>query len=825
MAAQLPNPSSVIAELENFDQDSGGFLEGLLFKNRPLILFLCLLATLFLGFEATKTKLNASFEKMIPTEQPFIVNFLRHYQDLQGQGNAINIVVQANNGNIIDAHYLAVLQRINDKVFLLPGVDRPFMTSLWTPSTRWRTVTADGMAGGPVMGASYDGSPAQLSIVRQNIEETGQVGQLVSGDFSSSVIYAPLMSTNNLTGKPLDYGALARQLNALRLEYASQGVTLHIVGFAMVVGEMINGIDKILLFFGVSILFAAGMLFWYTRCARSTLLVVAASLIAVTWQMGLIPLLGFDLNPYSVLVPFLVFAIGMSHGAQKMNGVMQDIGRGTHPLIAARYTFRRLFLAGFAALTCDAVSFAVLMTIHIEAIRELAMIASLGVAILIFTNLIMLPMLLSYTGVNRQAALRSLHAEAATAGQQRAHPMWRFLDLFTQRRYARIAIAAALGLGIVGWAAGRNVQVGDLNQGAPELRQNSQYNLDNAYFLQHYESGSDTFVVLVDTPPGACFSIDTLAVMDDLGWRLAQLPQVQSAYSSASFAKMMTMFDTEDSPKWDALVNQGSIDDFSQFIPFSLVDQSCSFMPIYVALTDHKSTTLDTVVNAVQSFAADKANQGGDFKISLAGGNAGIAAATNIVIRNANRQMLYLVYAAVIIFCFITFKSWRAVLCAVLPLILTSILSQALMVWLGIGIKVATLPVIALGVGIGVDYALYVLSITLKQLREGATLSHAYYRTLLFTGKVVLLTGFTLAAGVATWVLAPIKFQADMGLLLSFMFIWNMLGALILLPALACFLLPERLFRQPAEAAGARPCAAPKPDAYHRIVPEVQTLP
>jgi predicted RND superfamily exporter protein len=157
--------------------------------------------------------------------------------------------------------------------------------------------------------------------------------------------------------------------------------------------------------------------------------------------------------------------------------------------------------------------------------------------------------------------------------------------------------------------------------------------------------------------------------------------------------------------------------------------------------------------------------------------------------------MLYLVYAAVIIFCFITFRSWRAVLCAVLPLILTSILSQALMVMLHIGIKVATLPVIALGVGIGVDYALYVLSICLKQLRDGATLSMAYHRTLLFTGKVVLLTGFTLAAGVVTWVFAPIKFQADMGLLLSFMFVWNMLGALILLPSLAYFLLPQKLFK------------------------------
>jgi len=119
------------------------------------------------------------------------------------------------------------------------------------------------------------------------------------------------------------------------------------------------------------------------------------------------------------------------------------------------------------------------------------------------------------------------------------------------------------------------------------------------------------------------------------------------------------------------------------------------------------------------------------------------------------------------------------------------------MVWLNIGIKVATLPVLALGVGIGVDYALYVLSILLRFLRTGMPLPQAYFETLMSTGKVVLLTGFTLAFGVGTWMFAPIKFQADMGLLLSFMFLWNMLGAMVLLPALACFLLPARLFAAP----------------------------
>ena len=811
MANHGATPSPVIAEIADFDRNSGSRAERLLFNNRLVILLGCLFLTLFLGFQATKTTLNASYDSMLPIHHPFIVNYFKHYDDLQSQENAIRIAVSADHGTIIDAHYLSVLQRISDEVYLLPGVNRPYMTSLWTSNTRWVAVTPDGLSSGPVIFDQFSGSKSDLALVQKNIGETGQIGQLVSPDFTSSMIYVPLLEHNNLTGKPLDYGDLARRLNAIRDKYASQGVTLHIVGFAMIVGDMINGLDRILFFFGVSILLATAVLYWYTRCIRSTALVVTDSLVAVVWQLGLLPMLGFDLTPYSILVPFLIFAIGMSHGAQKMNGVMQDIGRGTHPLISARYTFRRLFVAGFAALTCDAVSFAVLLTIKINAIQELALIASMGVAILIFTNLIMLPMLLSYTGVSKAAAVRSLRHEAAAGDDRVSHPLWNFLDLFTQRRYAAIAILGAVVLGGAGWVVGQRVQVGDLAPGAPELRQNSQYNRDNGYILKNYAIGNDSFIVLVDTPANHCYDISTLLTLDDLDWQLDQLPGVENASSIASFGENATMLMTENSPKWFANVNSdATVQDYAQTVPASLANFSCNFDPIYVSLLDHKATTLNAVVKTVQDFAALPQNQSTDFKISLAGGNAGVAAATNIVVAQANESMLALVYASVILFCFITFRSWRAVVCAVLPLVLTSILAQALMVLLHVGIKVATLPVIALGVGIGVDYALYVLSILLRQLRQGATLSEAYHRTLLFTGKVVVLTGFTLAAGIVTWAFAPIKFQADMGLLLAFMFLLNMLGALILLPSLCYFLLPARLFRQEAVSAIAvRPIAQP----------------
>ncbi len=802
MAHGVEIEAPVIEDVAAFDRHSGSILERLLFNNRPIILLVCLFLTVVLGFEATKIRLNASFEQMIPTHQQFIVNYFKHYEELQGQGNEIRIAVAANRGTILNAHYLNVLQHVNDDAFLLPGVDRAFMTSLWTPNSRWIAVTPDGLTGGPIITQDYDGSPAQLQIVAKNILNSGQIGSLVSPDYKSSMITIPLLDHDNVTGKALDYGDLGRQLDALRAKYAAQGVTLHITGYAMIVGDLINGIATILGFFLASVAIATAMLFWYTRCVRSTGLVVVSSLIAVTWQLGLLPLLGYDLNPYSVLVPFLIFAIGMSHGAQKMNGVMQDIGRGTHPLVAARYTFRRLFMAGFAALTCDVVSFAVLLTIKIEAIRQLALIASIGVAILIFTNLIMLPMLLSYTGVSAKAARRSMQAETDGQPHAAASALWKFLDLFTVRRYALIALVCAFVLGAFGWFVGRNVQVGDLNQGAPELRANSLYNQDNAYIASHYSIGNDNFVVMVDTPKYQCNSYPIVSMMDDLEWRLQQLPQVESTSSIGTASRQMAMLLTEDSDKWfEVSGNQYFLDDIFPNLPSSLVTMDCNFLPLYVSLTDHRAKTLDSVVKLVEAFRDKPENQIPGVSISLAGGNAGIEAATNIVIEHANAEMLYLVYAAVTLFCLVAFRSWRAVICAVLPLILTSILGQAIMVWLGIGIKVATLPVIALGVGIGVDYALYVLSIVLKHLRQGESLSTAYYRTLNFTGKVVLLTGFTLATGVATWVFAPIKFQADMGLLLSFMFLWNMLGALVLLPALAYFLLPVSLFQQTAKEA------------------------
>jgi predicted RND superfamily exporter protein len=800
-------------DLPAFDRRSGNLLERMVFNNRLFIIVACTIVTFVLAFAAaTKLVVNASFEKMVPQSQPYIKNYLEHQKDLRGLGNALRVVVENVDGDIFDPRYIEALKQISDELFLTRGVDRAWVKSLWSPAVRWTEVTEEGFRGGPVMPDAYNGSPQSEEQLKQNIGRSGIVGSLVANNFKSSMIFVPLLDRDPATGKRIDYHELSKVLEEkIRAKYELAGavdpgvlgkqsakVRIHVIGFAKLIGELIDGLFKVMMFFGIAAMIASALIFAYTRCVRSTALVIACSMIAVVWQLGLVALAGFELDPFSILVPFLVFAIGVSHGAQKMNGIMQDIGRGTHKLVAARYTFRRLFLAGLTALLADAVGFAVLMVIDIPVIRDLAMTASVGVAVLIFTNLLLLPVLLSYTGVSKAAAHRSLRDERAETAGSGASAAWRWLDRFTTREWAFGAIGAAAMLAIVGLAVSTQLRIGDLDAGAPELRADSRYNRDNAYITSNYALSSDQFALIVKTGKEGCLKYPTLVEADRLAWMLKQVPGVQTTVSLADAARQITAGSFEGNPKWLTINrNQDVLNYAAQQASVNnpdLFNTECSVMPVIAYLADHKAETLARVVSAAAAFAEQHNDSERTFL--LAAGSAGIEAATNMVVAQANRTMLLYVYAAVVILCFVTFRSWRAVVVAVVPLVLTSILCEALMVWLGIGVKVATLPVIALGVGVGVDYALYLLSVQLARQRDGVPLGEAYRQAVQFTGKVVALVGITLAAGVITWVFSPIKFQADMGILLTFMFLWNMLGALILIPALSYVLLPTSRVRK-----------------------------
>jgi hypothetical protein len=792
--------------------ESEPFLERVLFAARPLVLTILALLTVVFAYGMTQIKLDSSIEKYIPLKHEFIKNYLVHKDEL-GSVSKIKISIENIDGDIFNKDYMETLQHINDEIFFIKGVDRSAMKSLWTPNVRWTEVTEEGFQGGPIIPATYDGSNESLEQLRQNILKSGQVGRLIANDFSSSIIDIPLIEVDPDTGEKLDYQALSNAIEEkIREGFGSDKITIYVTGTPKKLADLLDGVSSIGWFFFFAMVFTAVLLFLYSRCVRGTLIPIIASLIAVVWQLGALALMGFTIDLYSVLVPFLIFAIGISHGVQIISGIAIESGKGANKLMASRLAFRGLYVPGMLALLSDGLGFLTLLFIEIGVIQELAIAASVGVAMIIVTNLVLVPLIMSYVGISK-SGIR--HAEDS---EQAAPKLWRGLSKIASKKVAPFPIIIAIVLAVAGVYQSQSLKIGDLDAGAPELRQDSRYNLDNAYMVSNYSTSSDVFLVMVETAKEQCNSFKVMDAIDRFMWYMENVPGVQSTVSMVTVSKLVTKGMNEGNLKWSALSrNQTILNTSIQRAPSTLLNQDCSMAPVIVYLNDHKAETLENAVAAVKVFkekfddnvdakyfemgiaGIEAAISAGELnsvpvRFQLASGNAGIEAATNEVIGNAQNTMLIFVYAVVFALCFATFRSLRAIACILIPLALTSILCQALMAYLGIGVKVATLPVIALGVGIGVDYGIYIYNRLEVMLIAGKTLQEAFYETLKSTGKAVSFTGITLAIGVGTWILSPIKFQADMGILLVFMFVWNMLGALILLPALATFILkPEQI--------------------------------
>lgn len=768
-------------------------LERAIFAYRPVLMALFLLATVFFAYQTAGLRPDASFEKMIPMDHPFIKSFMKHRADLGAGGSTIQVAVEHTSGDIFDAEYLDLLQQINDEVFYLPGVDRNRMRSLWTPNVRWIEVTELGYEGDKVIDADYDGSERAMTQLRQNILRSGEVGRLVSDNYRSSIVQAPLIDRDPTTGEPLNYWKLSRSLEQdVRQKYEqlsmdSSGqprVRIHIIGFAKIVGDLLDGITAIFLFAIITLAITSILLFLYTRSLSGTLTPLLCSVIAVIWQLGLLTTLGYGLNAYSILIPFLVFAIGVSHGVQIINAILGESVAGQDKLNAAKRSFRTLYVPGMTALVSDAIGFITMVLIPIQVIKDLGIAASVGVAVIVLTNLVLLPVLMSYFGISKKAAER---LRTRRAGKSRT-TTWRLLSNFANGRVARVSVLIAATGFAVGIYGGQNLKIGDLDPGAPELRPDSRYNLDNQFITDNYATSSDIMVIMVETAEQECTRYRNLDLVDRFTWHMRNIPGVNSAMAATEVSKLVAAGYNEGNLKWATITrNQRLLGITFNQMPTSLMNSTCSLLPVALFLDDHKAETLQSVVDAAQAFA-DEHNQE-DLRFVLAAGNAGIEAATNQEIAVAQTRMMLLIYGVVCALVFISFASWRAVLCIVVPLALTSFLCQALMAYLEIGVKVATLPVIALGVGVGVDYGIYIYSKLAWFLRRGLGIQEAYYNTLTTTGEAVSLTGAMLAVGVATWIWSPIKFQADMGMLLTFMFLLNMVGALWLLPALAHYLL------------------------------------
>ena len=755
------------------------WVEQWLFRHRVrFLVFFLVLTALFLGF-ATQTKVDARFEKQLPLGHEYIQKF-REFESEFGGANRVVLAMIVEEGEIFNEDYFNKLDSLTKDVYAMPGVDQASVTSLFTPNVRFTEVVEDGFTGGNVVPADFANTLQDLAKVKENVLKSNYMGRLVTDSFNGAMVMANLLDVDPDTKEPLDTFAVARELESLREKYETEAIKVHVIGFAKVMGDIRDGALNVIFFFCVTIVVTALLVWFYSQSFLFSILPMGCSLAAVAWQLGIIHLMGFGIDPMSILVPFLVFAIGVSHGVQMVRVFRDQLFHGEEASVAARKAFSELLIPGGVALLTDTIGFITILLIPVPTIRELAIAASVGVAAIIVTNLILLPLLLSYQKPSHE------YRERVAKRKVKTKKFWHKVSVVSERRMAKGLVVIGALLFVFGFDQATRVEVGDLHEGVPELRSDSRYNQDTAAITDNFNLGVDVLIAFVETVKDGSVDYKVMELLDRFEWRLKNIDGVKSVLGLAGMARKINSGYSEGILKWQVLpFNRDMLAQAVGRVETStgLTNLDGSVLPVMIFLEDHKAETIRRVVTAVKEFETNYGYKNVHF--SLAGGNAGIMAASNEVVRNAQFPILIYVFSAVILLCFASFRSVKIVTCIVLPLALVSVLAHTLMFWMEIGLKTSTLPVVALGVGEGVDYGIYLFSCFIAQRRKGLAFADAIEAAMQQAGSAIVFTGLTLSVGVGTWAFSTLQIQADMGILLMFMFLMNMVCAIVLIPAIA----------------------------------------
>tara|TARA_R110000824_G_scaffold390760_2_gene587511 strand:- start:201713 stop:204052 length:2340 start_codon:yes stop_codon:yes gene_type:complete len=774
------------------------FVEWVVFKGRLLILALLAVFTLVMGYYALQLKMEAGFLKQVPTNHEYVQTFLRYQDEVPG-ANIILVAVRAREGSIWNADFLKRLSEVTEEVTFLPGVRRTTVRSLWSTTTRVTENTEEGINSYPVVPRNVTANTItdeDAATIRDRALNGGHKGFLISNDQTAALIIAELQELDPITREKLDYLDLADRLEKqVREKFEDDKTKIEIVGFAKFIGDIADGASSVVIFFALAFVLTTLAVYIFVRSAQLTFLAVFCSLVSVVWQFGLLHLMDRGLDPLAVLVPFLVYAIGVSHGVQQINMIATAVSGGQTQYEAAQATFRRLLVPGTLALVTDLVGFATLYLIPIEVIQDLAVMASLGVALKIITNLVMLPLVASYMKPDPDFTRRYLN------WKRTPEALMRFVGRVAKPRNASIVLVIFVGL--LGLAAHETRQrhIGDLEPGFSELWPDARYNRDIADIVERFSISADALIVVVETPADACIDDKTMQLVDRFAWTMRNVEGVNSVRSLPTSVRETAAIWREGNLKWMSLPHSQTelIQMTSPYDPSTgLLNETCTVLPVVIYMNDHKAASIKTVIGAVKDFAANdpQAQAREDVNFRLAMGGIGIMAATNDVIEANELPMLFWVYSAIIVLVWLAYRDWRAIICCCMPLLLATFLGYWFMTALEIGLKVSTLPVLVLATGIGVDYAFYIYSRLQVLLDEGMEIAEAYGLALQQIGVAVVFTGLTLSVGVSSWAFSGLKLQADMGLLLSFMFLVNMIAAIVFLPAFAVIL--DRLFPRKA---------------------------
>ncbi|MBN2105894.1 MAG: MMPL family transporter, partial [Deltaproteobacteria bacterium] len=771
-------------------------------KYRLAVLVAVFIPTVIFAFFCTKLSISTDFNALLPQTHPYI-KINQEFGKLFGGANQLVMLLEVKDGDLFNQATLQKVKDISNQLRKLKGIDRFKILSIAESKMMDFKVTSYGFTSEPLMWPNIPKTDADMEKLKNAIWASPQYyGGLVSLDLKKTLILASFLE------EKLDYEVIYNDLNKIRSAAEDKNHILSIVGYPMHIGTIGHLVDKVNLVLLGTVLLIPVLLFLAYRSLWATIMVPATGVISAIWGLGFMGMLGLNLDPLVFVLPFLISLMAFRHSHQLYNRFYEEYSQHGDRMKGARTLIEHMFLPGLTSVITDAMGIAIIAIVPIPVLQNIAIACAFWSVITVIVGLILTPILLTYAPVSERAVKRMAQErekEKNRTGYDNRFGNWLGPWLITGKGKG-LVLAIVCCMLVFSWYWSERLIVGDAHVGSNLLYPSSRYNQDSERINKSHPLINPLSIIVSGEKKFALNSVDVLMDIYSFSRHMFRTSGAVSGETIVLPILGLTKANHGNDPRWygfpdtdketlkifEWLKSAGAPGDTDRYIDYN--DQYTNIVMYY---KDKTGPTIQKAIASAKEFIEkqSKLDKNGNVKYQLAGGVIGVEAAINETVAQKQLQTLLLALASVFLFCTIQFRSWKAGLILTIPVILSNFMAFAYMAINGIGLSISTLPVSSAGIGMGVDYGIYLLARMYEEKKMGAsvTLEEALIRTVQTYGKSIFYIAGTLILGLLVWALSPLKFQSEMGVMLAVILFFNCLGAIFLVPVLALLFKPKFL--------------------------------
>lgn len=752
-----------------------------LFNNRKVVLGGIFLVTAYFAWHIPAVRMLSDFADLLPQEHPYI-QLHNSIRDTFGGANIIVMSMEVEEGTIFTNDSLDRIHRITQKLDSVSNINHNLVSSLTHRNIRKIFLTPDGT----IRSQNYydphhdEYTEEQLARIQRDVLASANVyGLLVSPDMKAALI------KGTLNEGQLDYGKVFEELQAIRAEEAAPGVKIHATGHPVLVGWVDSYSGDILLIFFYTILIVLAILIVYTRRLYGILLPLLGMILTSIWGVGFMGVFGYNLDPLMLVVPFLISARAMSHGIQKLERYFLELSRTGEKVSAARNTFNALFRPGALAIVADASALYLIGLGSVPINDKMAIYASFWAVCMVVTVLIVIPMLLAELPRPREVAVKHTLARSVFP---------RFAQVVGTPQRSRAVLIACLVIACCATYFTSWVQIGEPEPGSPLLYRDHDFNVSSTAINDRFPGAEELFIIARADEAGGLKKPEIIKALADFQNHMMLDPKLGGVKGVNNLLTQVNQMTRNNDPRWAVVPTierniGGLLFMFMMSAPtqgalLEYIDTDDRLANMVFYYKDHTGETIRRAIHMAKEWIATTGQQVQGLHIDLAGGPVGVTAAINEEAFETNVIVVPAVLALILGFTLWFYGSFHSGFMMLISMSFATTLTYACMGLLKMGLNVNTVPMIAVGIGLGVDYAIYMMDRIKEEMHVAKDVQDAIRRAVSTTGVAIALTATTLVGGIIMWVfISELRFQADAARLLIIMLVMNMASAMFLVPA------------------------------------------